>query len=111
MVVDVRGGVLQHRCGRGKRDLAPIWVMEKLEGHSPERGKTTAALSKIRREGEASGSGKQVRRMPGQWGSVCGAQAWTGDTNGARGRRIRPAGGGEPFLKGAGGGRNRRGVG
>jgi hypothetical protein len=25
VVVDVRGGVLQHRCGRGKRDLAPIW--------------------------------------------------------------------------------------
>jgi hypothetical protein len=25
VVVDVRVGVLQHQCGRGKRDLAPIW--------------------------------------------------------------------------------------
>jgi hypothetical protein len=25
VVIDVRVGVLQHQCGRGKRDLAPIW--------------------------------------------------------------------------------------
>jgi hypothetical protein len=38
MVVDVHGGVLQHRCGMGKRDLAPIQGMTKLGGPSLERG-------------------------------------------------------------------------
>jgi hypothetical protein len=38
VVVDVRGGVLQHRCGREKRDLALIRGMAKLRGRSPERG-------------------------------------------------------------------------
>jgi hypothetical protein len=38
VVIDVRGGVLQHRCGRGKRDLAPIRRMAKFGGRSPERG-------------------------------------------------------------------------
>jgi hypothetical protein len=33
------------------------------------------------------------------WGSVGGAQAWTGETNGAWGRKIRPAGG--SVLRGA----------
>jgi hypothetical protein len=47
VVVDVRGGVLQHRCGRGKRDLAPIRGMTKLGGRSPERGTTAVALGKI----------------------------------------------------------------
>jgi hypothetical protein len=47
VIVDVRGGVLQHRCGRGKRDLAPIRGMAKLGGRSPEGGKTAAALGKI----------------------------------------------------------------
>jgi hypothetical protein len=46
---------------------APVWKgeerissnlrMAKLGGRSPERGKTTAALDKIRREREASGAG------------------------------------------------------
>jgi hypothetical protein len=47
VVVDVRGRVLQHRCGRGKRDLAPIRGMMKLGGRSPERGKTAASLGKL----------------------------------------------------------------
>jgi hypothetical protein len=47
VVIDMRGGVLQHQCGRGKRDLAPIRVMVNLGGRSPERGKTAAVLSKI----------------------------------------------------------------
>jgi hypothetical protein len=47
VVVDVQGGVLQHRCGREKRDLAPIRGMVKLGGCSPERGKTVAVLGKI----------------------------------------------------------------
>jgi hypothetical protein len=38
MVVDVQGGVLQHRCGMRKRDLAPIQGMTKLGGPSLERG-------------------------------------------------------------------------
>jgi hypothetical protein len=54
VVVDVRGRVLQHWCGRGKRDLAPIRGMTKLRGRSPKRGKTSAVLGKIRREGEVS---------------------------------------------------------
>jgi hypothetical protein len=33
---------------------------------------------------------------------VCDAQAWTDEMNGARGRKIRPAGGGS-VLKGSGG--------
>jgi hypothetical protein len=36
VVVDVQGGVLHHRCGRGKRDLVPIRGMAKLGGRSPE---------------------------------------------------------------------------
>jgi hypothetical protein len=59
VVVDMRGGVLQHRCGRGKRDLVPIRGMAKLGGRSLERGKTAAALGKIRHEGEASGGRRQ----------------------------------------------------
>jgi hypothetical protein len=54
VIVDVQGGVLQHQCGRGKRDLAPIRGMAKLGGRSPERGKTAVAIGKIQREGEAS---------------------------------------------------------
>jgi hypothetical protein len=60
VVVDVRGGVLQHQCGRGKRDLAPIQGMAKLGGRSPERGKAAATLAKIQCEGEAS-SGRRRR--------------------------------------------------
>jgi hypothetical protein len=37
VVVDVRGGVLQHWCGRGKRDFTPIQGMAKLGGLSLER--------------------------------------------------------------------------
>jgi hypothetical protein len=72
VVVDVRGGVLQHRCGRGKRDLAPIRGMTKLEGRSPERGNGGDARTEFsaeeglqqRKAGEAdAGSvGKRVRR-------------------------------------------------
>jgi hypothetical protein len=32
VVVDVRGGVLQHRCERGKLGLAPIWEWCSSEG-------------------------------------------------------------------------------
>jgi hypothetical protein len=38
----------------------------------------------------------------GNGGRVCGARAWTGETNGARGRKIQPAGGGS-VLKERGG--------
>jgi hypothetical protein len=73
VVVDVRGGVLQHQCGRGKRDLAPIWGMERLGGRSPEKGKTAAALGKIRCEGEASG-GRRWRYGRGNGGEGGGAR-------------------------------------
>jgi hypothetical protein len=82
VVVDVRGGVLQHRCGRGKRDLAPIRGMVKLGGRSPERGKTAAALGKIRREGEASGGQRQRygRRNGGEGGDAReGGRSGVGD--------------------------------
>jgi hypothetical protein len=59
VVIDVQGGVLQHRCGRGKRDLALIQGMAKLGGRSLERGKTTATLGKIRHEEEVSGGQRQ----------------------------------------------------
>jgi hypothetical protein len=29
-----------------------------------------------------------ARRTAGRWGSVCGARAWTGETNGARGEKF-----------------------
>jgi hypothetical protein len=32
VVVDLRGGVLQHRCERGKLGLAPIWEWRGSEG-------------------------------------------------------------------------------
>jgi hypothetical protein len=73
VVVDVRGGVLQHRCGRGKRDLAPIQGMAKLGGRSPERRKTAAALGKIQCEGEASG-GRRRRYGRGNGGEGGGAR-------------------------------------
>jgi hypothetical protein len=60
------------RCGRGKRDLAPIRGMAKFGGRSPERGKTTAVLGKIRREGEASG-GRRQRYGCGSGGEGGGA--------------------------------------
>jgi hypothetical protein len=50
-----------------------------------------------------SGGGKPARRTPGRWGRMCGAQAWTDETNGARGERnFWPAGGGS-VLMGSGG--------
>jgi hypothetical protein len=47
--------------------------MAKLGGHSPERGKTVAALGKIRREGEAS-SGRRRRYGRGNGGEGGGAR-------------------------------------
>jgi hypothetical protein len=52
----------------------------------------TLGQSPTRRRG--SSSGKPARWTPGRWGSVCGARAWTGETNGAWGRKIQPAAGG-----------------
>jgi hypothetical protein len=73
VVVDVCGGVLQHRCGRGKRDLAPIWERRSSKGRSLERGKTAEALGKIRHEGEASG-GRRQRFGHGNGGEGGGAR-------------------------------------
>jgi hypothetical protein len=85
VVVDMRGGVLQHRCGRGKRVLAPIRGMVKLRWHHRRWGTAvTLGRSLARRRG--SGSRKPARQTPGRWGSVCGARAWTSETNGTRGR-------------------------
>jgi hypothetical protein len=53
VVVDVRGGVLQHRCGRGKLRLAPIWEMVKLGGRSPERGGRRRRSDGVQRGGGA----------------------------------------------------------
>jgi hypothetical protein len=39
----------------GEAEVSPNLGMVQLRGRSPERGKTAAALGKIRREGEASG--------------------------------------------------------
>jgi hypothetical protein len=54
-----------------------------------------------------------ARRMAGWWGSMCGAQAWTGETNGARGEKNSADGqwlgfkGGVGQLRGGGGVRQR----
>jgi hypothetical protein len=56
--------------------------------------------SPARRRG--SSGRKPVRRTAGRWGSVCGARAWTGETNGAQGRKIRPAAGGSILRGGMG---------
>jgi hypothetical protein len=56
--------------------------------------------SPARRRG--SSGRKPVRRMAGRWGSVCGARAWTGETNGAQERKIRPAAGGSILRGGMG---------
>jgi hypothetical protein len=39
LVVNVRGGVLRHRCGRGKMGLAPIWEWRSLEGAHQRGGR------------------------------------------------------------------------
>jgi hypothetical protein len=108
VVVDVRGRLLQLDGDPGVRRRWSIEGKSARGGGGSSEG-VTRGRSPAQRRG--SGGGKQVRRTLGRWGSVCGTRAWTGETNGARGRRIRSAGDGVPFLKGADGGRNRRGVG
>jgi hypothetical protein len=44
---------------KGEERISSNLGMAKLEGRSPERGKTAAALGKIRCEGEASGGRRQ----------------------------------------------------
>jgi hypothetical protein len=87
------GGVQRRRgCTGGHRrarrgPAAPVWNDEerfssnlgtaKLGGRSPERGKTAAALGKIRREGEASG-GRRRRygRVNGGVGGGARERGW-----------------------------------
>jgi hypothetical protein len=57
---DGRCGVLQHRCGRGKRELAPIWEWRSSEGahRRGERQRQRSAKSDVReRPSMAGGSG------------------------------------------------------
>jgi hypothetical protein len=46
VVVDVRRGVLQHRCGRGKMGLAPIWEWQSSEGAHRRGGRQRRRLMK-----------------------------------------------------------------
>jgi hypothetical protein len=62
--------------------------------------------SLVRRRG--SGGEKSARRTPGLWERRCGARAWTGETNGARGEKnLRPAGGGSILTESGGEGARR----
>jgi hypothetical protein len=96
VVVDMRGGVLQHRCRRGKLRLAPIWEMAKLGGRSPERGGRWrrsdgvwrgggAPVSENRRGGRLGYGNKGAvlrRRRVRQWRAGC-------EKSLASGRRLR----------------------
>jgi hypothetical protein len=59
VVVDMRGGVLQHRCGRGKRDLAPIWEWRSSEGAHRRGGRQRrrSAKSDVRERPPVTGGG------------------------------------------------------
>jgi hypothetical protein len=46
LVVDVRGGVLQHWCVRGKMGLAPIWEWRSSEGAHRRGGRRRRRLAK-----------------------------------------------------------------
>jgi hypothetical protein len=45
------------------------------------QGRTAVTL------GRSLAAKKPARQTPGRWGSVCGTRAWTGETNGARGKK------------------------
>jgi hypothetical protein len=77
---------------RGVRRRRSIEEWRSTEG-AHRRGRTTVThgWSPARRRG--SGGGKPARRMPGQWERMCGARAWTDETNGVRGEKIFLAGG------------------
>jgi hypothetical protein len=49
VVIDMREGVLQRRCGRGKLRLAPIWEMARFGGRSPKRGGRRRRSDGVRR--------------------------------------------------------------
>jgi hypothetical protein len=57
----------------GEEIISSNLGMSKVRGRSPERGKTTAAFSKILREGEASG-GRMQRSRHGNGGEGGGAR-------------------------------------
>jgi hypothetical protein len=62
---------------KGEERISSNLGMAKLGGRSPERGKTAAALGKIRREGEASG-GQGQRSGHENGGEGGGAQEGAG---------------------------------
>jgi hypothetical protein len=43
---DGGGGILQHRCGRGKRELSPIWEWRSSEGAHRRGGRQQQRLAK-----------------------------------------------------------------
>jgi hypothetical protein len=86
--VHQRGGSFDGRQRWVQGPAAPVWKgeerissnlgMTKIGGRSPKRGKTTAALGKIRREGEASG-GRGQRSGCGNDGEGGGAREGGGE--------------------------------
>jgi hypothetical protein len=59
VVIDVRGGILQHRCGKGERDLSPIWEWWSLEGAHQRGGRQMrrSAKSDVRERPPVAGGG------------------------------------------------------
>jgi hypothetical protein len=80
----------------GEREISLQFREWRSSEGSHWRGGTAATVGQSPARRRGSGSEKPTRRTPGRWGSMCGARAWTGETNDAWGRRIRPAGGGVP---------------
>jgi hypothetical protein len=66
VVVNVRGGILQHRCGRGKRDLAPIWEWRSSAGAHRRGGRQRHCSAKFdmrKRPPVARGSGTSAEMV------------------------------------------------
>jgi hypothetical protein len=88
VVVDVRGGVLQHRCGRGKRDVAPIWERRSSEGAHRRGGRQwwRSAKSDMRERppvagGDGTGAEMVGREVALERGAGAGSvtREWTKD--------------------------------
>jgi hypothetical protein len=93
VVVDVRGGVLQHRCGRGKMGLAPIWEWRSSEGAHRRGGRRRrrSAKSDVRERPPVAGGGGTGAKTVGREAALergAGAGSVLREWTSGRGRAL-----------------------
>jgi hypothetical protein len=76
----------------GEAGVSSNLGVARLGGRSPKRGKTAAALGQSPARRRGSGGGKPAMWTHGRWERRCDAQAWMGETNGARGENSSAGG-------------------